>query len=74
MSGFTLPEPDGRKHYTVEIVRWGRETSRILLAMNANEARYLAVPRRRPAEYVSKVRRTRSDELAAVGYPPKSPR
>lgn len=64
---FSPPLKDGRKHFTVTMVRWGRETESVVLATNAAEARRL--PRHSAAEYVSRVRRSSPDEVAALAPP-----
>lgn len=66
MSKYSTPAEDGRKHYVVTVVRWGRVSDQVVLAEDAPDARYEALGRPGPGEYVSKVRRASAEEVEST--------
>ena len=63
MSKYAPANENGEKPYFVEIVRWGRSSSMVVYAENTSDARYRALGRHGPGEYVQRVRRARSGEV-----------
>lgn len=66
MSRYSAPTEDGRKHYVVSLVRWGKETQRVVLAEDLAAAKYEVLGRRGPGEYVRSARRARPEEVGVT--------
>lgn len=69
MSRYSDPTEDGQKHYVVSLVRWGRETERVVLAEDLAEAKHKVLGRRGVGEYVRSARRARPEEVAGSEAP-----
>ena len=61
MSRYAPPNELGEKPYTVKLSQWGHESEVVVYAKDANQAKYRALGRGGPMQYVVSVRRTPGD-------------